>query len=413
MPEERDDPFQGENNQDGPHYGAYHDANMAFRQRNAHLRPDDAPPDTFPPHPLPAPGLNPFSNIFRLLSPFNDILRLLNPSVLKMIFYILLLLGAILVFLLYFVKGAVGEVLDGVTSVVSLTWTAVIVTPYLWAVSKVSPAQQTPQWETDPTTVAPFSPLIDTWISGIQVGQFTVKQLQHVLNVSNEDDVDVEEAKKVKELMNQYQKELAAALANTRPLVQFLIKDIQDAPLSALCWGGLGGFWNRYVTYRTSNCRRKLRGQLKTLAETFQLAIDTRLHLIAGIEQLQKGEIRNLRVKMCHRRDTFRGPYYDFAEKREKGDSEIGKYLSQVGQLVAAGDIVCHSIEFDYSVIEGKINFMADEVAFLEATLNSISRQMPLAEKAAGQKAGEQFESFILFHANRWLKMTDKYYEDN
>ncbi|KAI8649088.1 hypothetical protein NCS57_01444900 [Fusarium keratoplasticum] len=166
---------------------------------------------------------------------------------------------------LYEVGEVASDMLGGVSGVThDMLGAAAGFASSAWAVASAAFASQQ-QRPRGPAVinVAPPNPLIDTWAPGIQVAQSMAKQVGSFLKVTERNTVKDQKIKQVRQRNEEYTKELASTLADNYLWVDFLVKDIENHPLSVSCWPTPSNqSYSWFGGFKVSQCRRRLVDQL-------------------------------------------------------------------------------------------------------------------------------------------------------
>lgn len=319
---------------------------------------------------------------------------------------------------LYGVGGMTTDATSRIFGAASGTWAAVAG----WASGAFASQQQRPKGSSVPN-VSPLNPFIDTWAPGVLVSQHMAKQVGSLLKVTERNTVKDQMIKQVRQRNEEYTKELASGLSDNYLWVDFLVKDIENRPLSVSCWptpsnqsyiwfGALHGF-------QVARCRQKLIGQLEALRKALRDAHDSRSELLAKVHDLLETDLSDIRDAVCGQRDQYRGAFSRHLEDMKPGASdgkEVGSFIGKLAQLLGLGDSTCRMVESDYSTTVTKLKMMKDEVEYLVfyvGWLGGIIKQWEAkAGDAASQKAADDTEKVVLERAKEWLQMVEKYYQE-
>ncbi|KAH7228635.1 hypothetical protein B0J15DRAFT_411154 [Fusarium solani] len=268
--------------------------------------------------------------------------------------------------------------------------------------------------------VAPLNPLIDMWAPGIQVAQSMAKQLGSFLKVTERNTVKDQKIKQVRQRNEEYTKELASTLADNYLWVDFLVKDIENHPLSVSCWPTPSNqSYSWFGGFKVSQCRRRLIDQLKSLSKALQDAHNSRFKLLSNVRHLLETDLDMIRTAACGQRNQYRSAYSRHLKDMKPGASdrkEVGSFLGKLAQLFGVGDSTCRMVEADYSNTETKVILMEDEVSLLRSSLTwlgGLIKQWETKEDdAASQKAADAVEKAVLDRVKEWLKMTEEYRQE-
>ncbi|KAJ3500992.1 hypothetical protein NM208_g17029 [Fusarium decemcellulare] len=100
--------------------------------------------------------------------------------------------------------------------------------------------------------------------------------------------------------------------------------------------------------------------------------------------------------------------------RHQPGDrSDVDKYIAHVSKVAGIMELTCNMMTVDSRVLGRIVDLMKDEVKFLGPARESVRTTIKTARNANGRPAAADVEVFMLDVAEKWLKITARYYGTN